>query len=170
MADDASRLLHLSDLQFLTYSNYHYPQHQSWQIWTPNTIHVFHNDYRLAQEKFQAGVVSSRFNPANSHWDIWSTFCLSLAVDHLLSGILDPIVLLQVFAQRYRTGKIAPRGQPVRFRTVEDAIRSVGQTFSSMGTIDPRLTRQGKINSRNKDRLPLQQQLAAYTKEDPPPN
>ena len=35
MADDASRLLHLSDLQFLTYFNYHYPQHQSWQMWTP---------------------------------------------------------------------------------------------------------------------------------------
>jgi hypothetical protein len=27
MADDASRLLHLSALQFLTYYNYHYPQH-----------------------------------------------------------------------------------------------------------------------------------------------
>jgi hypothetical protein len=33
-----------------------------------------------------------------------------------------------------------------------------------METIDPRLTRQGKIDFR------LQRQLAAYTKEDPPPN
>jgi hypothetical protein len=129
-----------------------------------DTVHAFHNDYRLVQEKVQAGVVSSRSNAASSHWDIWSTFCLSLAVDPLLSSILDPIVLLQVFTQRYCTGKIAPRGQPVQSRTVEDAIRSVDQTFSSMGTIDPRLTRQGKID------FCLQRHLAAYTKEDPPPN
>lgn len=129
-----------------------------------DTVHAFHHDYRLAQEKVQAGVVSSRSSAANSHWDIWSTFCLTLTVDPLLSSVLDPVVLLQVFAQRYRTGQIAPRGQPVRSRTVEDAVRSIGQTFSSMGTIDPRLTRQGKIDFR------LQRQLAAYTKEDPPPN
>jgi hypothetical protein len=42
--------------------------------------------------------------------------------------------------------------------------RSIGQTFLSMGTIDPRLTRQSKIDFR------LQRQLAAYTKEDPLPN
>jgi hypothetical protein len=36
MANDVSRLLHLSDLQFLTYFNYHYPQpRRSWQMWTP---------------------------------------------------------------------------------------------------------------------------------------
>jgi hypothetical protein len=34
MADDASHLLHLSYSQFLTYFNYHYPQNQSWQMWT----------------------------------------------------------------------------------------------------------------------------------------
>jgi hypothetical protein len=79
-----------------------------------DTVHAFHHDYRLAQEKVQAGVVSSRSIAANSQWDIWSTFCLTLTVDPLLSSILDAVVLLQAFAQCYRTGEIVPRSQPVR--------------------------------------------------------
>ena len=35
LADDASCLTHLSDLDFLRYFNTKYPQSQSWQLWTP---------------------------------------------------------------------------------------------------------------------------------------
>jgi len=35
MADDASRLQHLSDVDFLTHFNSTYPQPQSWRLWTP---------------------------------------------------------------------------------------------------------------------------------------
>jgi hypothetical protein len=36
MSDDASRLHHLSDNAFLTHFNCRYPQHVSWQLWTPS--------------------------------------------------------------------------------------------------------------------------------------
>lgn len=36
MSDDASRLHHLSDADFLTYFNCTYPQATSWQLWTPS--------------------------------------------------------------------------------------------------------------------------------------
>lgn len=35
MADDASRLQHLSNSEFLTYFNSTYPQTRSWRLWTP---------------------------------------------------------------------------------------------------------------------------------------
>jgi hypothetical protein len=76
----------------------------------------------------------------------------------------DPIPLLQLFAQRYRRGIIAPSGTAVRSRTVEGALRAVGQAFSTLGCVDPRLTTSGKLDIR------LSRQLSAYKKEDPPPH
>lgn len=71
--------------------------------------------------------------------------------------------LLQIFAHRYRIGQVAPSGSPVRSRTVEAALRSVGQTFASLGQRDPRLQASGRLDFR------LHRQLQAYTKADPPP-
>jgi nitroreductase len=47
---------------------------------------------------------------------------------------------------------------------VEDALRSVGQTFSGLGLPDPRITSTGKIDFR------LQRMLSSYKKDDPPPH
>jgi hypothetical protein len=71
--------------------------------------------------------------------------------------------LLQLFAYRYRTSVLAPSGSPVKSRTVEDALRAVGQTFSALGCADPRLQASGKLD------FQLSRQLSAYTKIDPPP-
>ncbi len=46
---------------------------------------------------------------------------------------------------------------------MEGALRAVGQAFSALGFPDPRLTPNGKLDFR------LLRQLAAYTKQDPPP-
>jgi len=46
-------------------------------------------------------------------WDIWMDFCLNLCISLWLKDINDPIILLQVFGERYRTGRIAPGGKPV---------------------------------------------------------
>ncbi len=124
----------------------------------------FHCDYELAQKAVQAGVSSGRSRSADTHWEIWTNFCSSLAIDPLLENIADPISLLQVFAHRYRTGALAPRQKQVHSRTVEDALHSVGQAFSGMGAPDPWLTAQGKIDFR------IQRQLRCYSKQDPPPN
>jgi hypothetical protein len=36
MADDCSRLWHLTDSELLAYFNFHYPQTQPWRMWTPS--------------------------------------------------------------------------------------------------------------------------------------
>ena len=129
-----------------------------------DTQHSFRRDFELAQDAVRSGVTAQGAAGADTHWQLWSDFCDELAVDALLSNLQDPVALLQVFAQRYRTGTIAPKSKPVRSRTVEDALRSVGQTFAGLGKPDPRLTSTGNIDFR------IQRMLSSYKKKDPPPN
>jgi hypothetical protein len=78
--------------------------------------------FELAQEAVRSGITAQRRAAgADTHWQLWSDFCDELAVDALLSNLHHPVALLQVFAQRYRTGTITPKSKPVRSRTVEDA-------------------------------------------------
>ena len=109
------------------------------------------------------GVCSSSDRSSSTHWSIWRTFCHQLAFDPLLGNIQDPVAILQVFAVRYRKGTIAPNEKPVRGRTVEGAVRSVGQTLASMGAQDPRLVGTCTTDFR------LKRMWAAYKRKDPPP-
>jgi hypothetical protein len=59
--------------------------------------------------------------------------CRSHYPDPFLFDLANPVPILQVFATRYRSGEIAPRGQPVRAGTVDDALHAVGQGFAHMG-------------------------------------
>jgi hypothetical protein len=131
---------------------------------TPEKRDAFLRDLRNAQAAARAGIVSSRATSNDNCWKIWADFCQDLLVDPWLTGATDPILLLQVFAERYRTGKLAPRGRPVKSRTVEGALRAVGQAFTSVGALDPRLTSRGSTEFR------LSRQLKGYSKADPAPD
>jgi hypothetical protein len=109
------------------------------------------------------GLSTGNSNAQSTAWRIWENFCTELHQDPFLHAGQDPIPLLQVFARRYRTGALAPRGHPVAAKTVARAIRAVGQTLASLGQSDPRLTPQNTLDLR------LTRQLAAYGKADPPP-
>ena len=104
----------------------------------------------------------SAYAAAACHWGRWRTFCVQLALDHLLSQLEDPIALLQIFAIRYRSGAIAPSGGKVRARTVEGAVRAIRQTLASVGAPDPRYNLSSKIDFR------LQRMWSAWKREDSP--
>lgn len=128
------------------------------------TTAQFESDLRAAQHAVAFGVTASRARASDGHWDLWRSFCSELALDPLLQDVADPVILLQVFLHRYRTGRIAPKHKQVRARTAEDAVRSVGQTFAAMGETDPRYTSQGQMDFR------LTRQISYYKKQDPPPD
>ena len=71
--------------------------------------------------------------------------------------------LLLLFAQQYRTGTIAPGRNPVRARTVEDAIRTIGQAYARLGSPDPRLNLHGDLDFR------LSSLYRAWQRDDAPP-
>jgi len=109
------------------------------------------------------GISGSRQSSQNTTWSLWEVFCGELFQDPTFADVEDPIPLLRLFAHRYRNGSLAPSGATVRSRTVEGALRSVGQTLAELGLPDPRLQPSGKLELR------LQRQLRAYSKQDDPP-
>jgi hypothetical protein len=130
----------------------------------PSAADVFRADLCLVQDAIRTGVVPGRAAAADNHWDRWVAYCHSLGHDPWLFEVPDRLPILQVFGARYRDGRLAPMHKPVRSRTVEHALRAVGQTFAHMGTTDIRKDCHGRIDFR------LQRQLRAYAKADPPPN
>ncbi len=131
---------------------------------SPATRDEFDIDLGVVKEAVRAGVVPGTARAADLHWDRWCTFCEDTNIDPWLYEIYDPVPLLQVYGQRYRDGRVAPRGKPVRAGTVSDALRAIGQAFTSVGAKDPRKNTTGQIDFR------LQRQDKSYKRFDPPPD
>ena len=131
------------------------------------TSDAFLRDLLTATNQVRSGVVPSRARAATGHWKRWLDFCDEVQIDPYLrteDPDFDAIPFLQVFATRYRSGIIAPRGKAVRARTVEDALRAVAQEMATVGAADPRLNSFGSMDFR------LQRLWKSYKKVDPPPH
>jgi hypothetical protein len=112
MADDASRIWHLSDSAFLSYCNQRFPQQQSWFLRSLRSKMKFAVISALYKkwstlESFLAAVlppartgqsgppsVSSLTKP-RKNWTVWTTFCVFPHQDPLLLHVADKIKFLQ---------------------------------------------------------------------------
>ena len=126
------------------------------------------DEYRAHLCTFQASVrdgVGEKYAKSKEmHWSIWNSHCDEFGIDPFLKTYNDPVPHLAIFAQRYRSGEIAPKGKPVTADYVSDILCSIGQAFSSMGTADPRFSPiDGKIDFR------LRRQKRCWKKGDAPP-
>jgi hypothetical protein len=132
----------------------------------PHSRDAFRRDLRLATHAVHSRVVPDRLAAQNRHWQLWVSFCHQHGLDPTLrstSSDFDAVPFLQVFAQRYRSGAIAPSRRPVRARTVEDAVRAVAQALAAVGSPDPRLDSFGHLDFR------LTSLWRAWKRTDPPP-
>ena len=123
---------------------------------------VFCSDLSTVQKEMQSCVTAAYSRKKDGHWILWHDFCLSQSINPFLTRIRDPIPYLQVFAQCYRDGRIAPGSQAVRSCTVSDALLSVGQKFSRLRAPDPRLDSTGPVD------FCLQSQFKSFEKADAP--
>lgn len=122
----------------------------------------FETDLRAVATNVRQGVTRRRAQAQDSHWDVWTAFCERYELDPFLLDKDDPVPYLQLFLQRYRDGRAALAGQPVRARTAEDAIRQISQTMALLGARDPRLSVDGRMDVR------ITRQLAAWKRQDTP--
>jgi hypothetical protein len=120
-------------------------------------------DFRAIAHDVAHGVSPNRASRADSIWNVWLAFCTTISAPPHFDGIVDPIPTLLLFAHRFRYGQISPSGTIVRSRTVEDALRAVGQKMAFLGKKDPRLTPAGLPDLR------LTRLLSRYKKDDTPP-
>ena len=112
-------------------------------------------------------MMHSRFSvqrDSSTSWRLWTECCAGLGVDSSLHSVPgDKMPRLQLFSHQYRHRSLTGRERPVRSCTVEDAVRSVGQTFARMGSPDPRLSSFGVLHLR------LSTLFQAWKKSDEPP-
>ena len=87
-----------------------------------------------------------------------------MALYPLLVAYQEPVPILNAFARDYQTGNTPTDSRGVRSRTVEDAVRSIGQAIVVLGAEDPRMLSTGKLDGR------LQLQFQCYSRQDPPPS
>ena len=112
----------------------------------------------------QRGVSTGRSAASNTHWDKWVEFVNILGLDPFLHSIQDKIPILQVFLLQVRTGQLAAQGRQIKSRSAEDYLRSVAQTYLTLGAPDPRADDAGNVDFR------IQRMLKSYSKADPAPN
>jgi hypothetical protein len=127
----------------------------------PATLNQLALDWRAVQTATRDRVSPQRTSAGSAAWRLWGNFCDELSITRLPP---DPIPLLQIFAQRLRSGTLCPSRGPVRTRSVEDAIRAVGQAYAGMGAADPRLNAHGAIDFR------LTSLYRSWTRVDDPPS
>ena len=130
----------------------------------PTVDDEFSADIRAIQNVMRSAVVVSTAKAKVRYWRVWTEFCAAVGVDPYLFGTSDKISYLQVFLHRYRDGRIAPSGRPVKVGTVSNALTAVGQAFKLAGLADPR-----KPNTEMHLDLRLRKQLKGYEKLDTPP-
>ena len=136
----------------------------------PEARDAFRADLVAALDESRSSVVPGKVAARDSTWTKWEEFCAEVGADPLLppdsaaQAHLEPIALLQVFAKRYRNGSLAKNKSknPVRGCTVEDALRDIGQTLTSLGISDPRLQPSGRLQPL------LKNQITYYKKQDGP--
>ena len=130
---------------------------------SPEAANALRTDLFLVQEDINKGVIPSRTRADKRCFRKWEIFCRDQKIDTFLDKVRDPVLFLQFFTRRVRSGLLTHNGEPVRSRTAEAYLRAVGQTFAKLGIEDPRLNKHGIIDHR------LQRQLRGWTKSDGPP-
>jgi hypothetical protein len=126
-------------------------------------VNALRVDLGVVDERIKSGVTAQRGKAMDNRWTRWDAFCVAHNIDPFLKTWADPVPILQVFGEWYRDGRLAPLKNPVKARTVEDAIRAVGQAHARLGGPDPRRDTFGGIDFR------IQRQIKPYHKVDDPP-
>jgi hypothetical protein len=129
----------------------------------PAQANALRVDLGVVDERIKSSVTAQRSKAMDNHWTHWDAFCVAHNIEPYLRTWTDPVPILQVFGERYRDGRLAPLKNPVKARTVEDALRAVGQAHARLGGPDPRKDNFGGIDFR------IQRQIKSYHKVDDPP-
>ena len=80
------------------------------------------SDLGLVSHAVAHGVSAKYASSKDMHLVVWHRFCLDSGLDPELGDVPDKVPYLQVFAQRWQDGRLAPRGKPVTSRYVSDVV------------------------------------------------
>ena len=124
----------------------------------------FWDSFSTSTEDIRDWFYFGRATADDGHWTKWAYLYTRADLNLLCFAYKDPVPVLNAFARDYRTGNIAPNIRAVQSRTVEDAIRSIGQVIAVLGAKDPQMKTKGQIDGR------LQLHFCCLSRQDPPPS
>jgi hypothetical protein len=101
----------------------------------PEVRDALRDSLHTVQNEIRSGVIPSHARAVDNHRERWVTFCHSHYLNPFRFNLTDPFLIFQVFTTCYRSGEIAPRGQPIRAGTVDGGLCAVGQRFAHMGAL-----------------------------------
>jgi hypothetical protein len=135
---------------------------------SPEIRDAFYADESIAAAAARSSIVPKQASTKDGHWKVWENFVATFeGVDPYLEGEPQSVKLsfLKVFATRIRLGAIAPSGQPVRGRTVEDYLWTVGEEIAldDDSALDSRYSNTGWLHPA------ISKLQMSYTKDNPPP-
>ena len=119
-------------------------------------------NYHAAQQAITNRFSATVFDKYAITWRQWQRFCSWLLIAPDPKDIEDPIPFLQVFVERVRAVLLYAQGKHIKKRSFEQYLRSIRQTFASVGSNDPRHNCMGKLDFR------MGGHLVSYQKEDSP--
>ena len=81
---------------------------------SPSTRHTVLDDYRVALQDMHHSVSAPHCRSDITVWSKWNAFTSWLGVAADLSGVSDPITILQIFAHRICSSVLAAKRQPIK--------------------------------------------------------
>ena len=79
-------------------------------------------------------------------WRQWQRLCSWLHITPDLEGIEDPIPFIQIFSEPISSGILSVQVNPIKKRSFNQYLCSIGQIFASVGTDNPRHNRMVNID------------------------
>jgi hypothetical protein len=88
---------------------------------SPEIWDAFYTDESIAAAVARSSIVPKQAGAKDSHWKVW---------EPQRRTPVSQASFLKVFATQIRSGAIAPSGQPVQGRTLEDYLWTVGEEIA----------------------------------------
>jgi hypothetical protein len=153
----------LLDMDLLTHLNTMALMQPPWRLVAPPPVLISKRNWALSRQLPLKTFQHPTIYPLIQHGPSGQPSVETSHMTHSYKTSLTLYHSCQFFAKRYHVGTLAFSHFPVKSRTVEAALSSVGQRIASLGYRDPWLQPKGKLG------ICLHCQLQAYTEQDHPP-
>jgi hypothetical protein len=148
VANDASRLQHLTNSAFLAHFQQEYPQPEPWRLLRLPKQKRFAADLHTALGTASTATTTKCRNASRKIFGVWTDFCAGEGKPSTLHTMLAEDILCYLLVFRLRYCKGGQKGKPVQAGTLCDAMSAVAKGFTDLDCPDPRVnSKTGNLHS-----------------------
>ena len=122
------------------------------------------SNYNASRQEMAHGVSAYHVRADKNAWGKWTKFTTQLGIHFDLSDAHDMVPILQIFAQRVRSGILIASVHQIWKRSINKYLHLLGQIFVSVGYLNSQMDSMGNVT------FWIQHQIFKYQNVDPPPH